>query len=125
MFQSLRMLSRKRSSAPGRSGNSKRYKSSFLAKGARPPTMCRRCVFAISLSERSNVRNPWRRRLRTMRARTPRAHFDAHENVRVVRIGDAVVELRDVAPAERGAELAEASRALWNGDRQDRFAVLA
>ena len=32
MFQSLRMLSRKRISAPGRSGNSKRYSSSFFAQ---------------------------------------------------------------------------------------------
>ena len=42
-------------SAPGRSGNSNRHSRSCCTSGACPPTMCRTCSFAISLSVRSTV----------------------------------------------------------------------
>ena len=40
-------------------------------------------------------------------------------------VGDAVVELGDVAAAQRGAELLEAARALRDGDGEHRLAMLA
>src|SRR4029077_8136498 len=43
-------------------------------------------------------------------------HFDSRENVRLLGVRDAVVELGDVARAQRGAELLEAARALRDGD---------
>ena len=50
MFQRTPTASRNASSAPGRSGNSKRYMSSSSSSGTGPPTMCRICSFASSLS---------------------------------------------------------------------------
>ena len=50
---------------------------------------------------------------------------NADEDVRRAGIGDAVIELGDVAAAERGAELLEAARPLGNGDCEHRLAVLA
>ena len=52
-------------------------------------------------------------------------HLDADEYVSVLGIGDAVVELGDVARPERGAELLEAARALGDGDREYRLAPIA
>src|SRR5260221_13204155 len=51
--------------------------------------------------------------------------LDADEDMRFARIGDAVVELGDVAAAEGGAELLEAAGALRDGDREHRLAMLA
>ncbi len=47
--------------SPGFSGNSKRYRISFFAPGAWPPTICRTCSLASSLSLRSSVCKPLRR----------------------------------------------------------------
>ena len=52
-------------------------------------------------------------------------HLDADEHVRLPRVGVAVVELGDVALAEQRAELAEAARALRDGHREHRLALLA
>src|SRR5205807_6866302 len=46
-------------------------------------------------------------------------HADAGEDVRLLGVGDAVVELGDVARTDDGAELAEASGALGDGDGED------
>src|SRR5438309_7393931 len=51
--------------------------------------------------------------------------LDADEDVRFPRIGDAVVELGDVAAAKRRAERLEATRALGDGDREYCLPVLA
>src|SRR5436305_4659085 len=51
--------------------------------------------------------------------------LDADEDVRHAGVRDTVVELRDVAAAERGAELLEAARPLGNGHREHRLAMLA
>src|SRR2546427_13288919 len=52
MFQRPPSASRNCSSAPGRSGNSKRQTRSDATCGERPPTMWRTWSFAISLPER-------------------------------------------------------------------------
>ncbi|MNT86415.1 hypothetical protein D3C72_2267050 [compost metagenome] len=62
MFQSGFIAFRNRISAPGRSGNSKRYSSSLRASADRPPTMWRKWVLAISSWVRSSVSKPWRRK---------------------------------------------------------------
>src|SRR3989442_4755171 len=51
--------------------------------------------------------------------------LDADEDVRLAGVGDAVVELGDVAAAKRGAERLEATRALGDGDREYCLPVLA
>ena len=56
MFQLLPRPFRKRSSAPGRSGNSNLKSNSGLLPNVRPPTMCRTCSFAVSLSVMSLTR---------------------------------------------------------------------
>ena len=50
MFQSAPTPLKKSNRAPGRSGNSKRNSSSSVVPKLRPPTMCRTCSLAVSLS---------------------------------------------------------------------------
>src|SRR5947208_13978193 len=52
-------------------------------------------------------------------------YLDADEDVRHAGVRDAVVELRDVAAPERGAEFLEAAGPLRNGHREHRLAMLA
>ena len=53
------------------------------------------------------------------------ADLQADEDVRRLRIGEAVVELGDVVVAEDGAELLQRTGALGDGHRQHRLAALA
>ena len=52
-------------------------------------------------------------------------HLDANEHLRLVGIGDAVIELGNVAPAQRGAEFFVTAGFLRNGHGEDGFAMFA
>src|SRR4030095_441139 len=100
MFHPALMLSRKRIKAPGRSGNSKRYRISFSAAGAWPPTRWRTCSFAISLSgraKRASIQDLVRGRRRGA------ADQVAHVQLRHLVVGE--VERLDAVLVERGEEL--------------------
>src|ERR1700730_5371618 len=57
--------------------------------------------------------------------RAPLAERETHEDLRAIRAGVAVIELRNAAPSEHLAEMQEAPRLLGNHHRQQRFALAA
>ena len=120
------MAARKRISAPGRSGNSKRNSRSSRASSLRPPTMWRTCSLASSSSVRSTLAKPCCSKWRAMRpASSRRPMLSADEDMRHALVGDAVVELGHRARTDELAEALERAALLGDRHREQRLALLA
>ena len=101
MFQSGFIADRNRISAPGRSGT--RTGKPLVARqlADRPPTMWRTCCLASSSSVRSSVGKPCPPNRSAIAAASSRSvTWTADEHVRLLAVGDAVVELGDAAAAD-------------------------
>ena len=126
MFQPRLMLFRKRISAPGRSGNSKRYRISFSRRRrVAADQMAHVQLGHFVVGQVVRLDPPRVHRAQQRRGLVPVGDLDADENVRDARIGVAIVEFGDAALAQQRAELAEAARPLGNRHREDRLARFA
>ena len=95
---------------------------------ARPPTMWRTCSLASSSSVRSSAcgsRARAKRAASALASRRGRRSRTPTNTCASRRVGDAVVELGDVARPEQRAEAPEAAALLGNRHREHRLALLA
>ncbi len=120
------MRDRKRISAPGPLGKDEAVEPLVARQRAAPADHVAHVLLGQlvvgQVEGREAVAREVLRELRRLAAVDGR---DADEDVRLGRVGDAVVELGDGARADQLAEAPEAAALLGNGHREQRLALLA